>query len=57
MKKIGILWLSNKVSPSQEHFLSEQIKQKISVSINEDITKTNLVKLGYYFYLRMNFMK
>lgn len=35
MQRIGILWLSNQVSPSQEHFLSEQIKQKISVSINE----------------------
>ena len=27
--------MSNKVSASQEHFLSEQIKQKISVSIND----------------------
>lgn len=35
MQRIGILWLSNQVSPSQEHFLSEQIKQKISASIND----------------------
>ena len=29
LNKIGILWLSNRVAPSQEHFLSELIKQKI----------------------------
>ena len=30
MQKIGILWLTNRVAPSQEHFLSEHIKQKIA---------------------------
>jgi len=32
LNRIGILWLTNKVSPSQEHFLSEKIKQKLIVS-------------------------
>ena len=49
MKKIGILWLSNKVSPSQEHFLSEQIKQKISVSINEAYYKNQSGKTWLLF--------
>ena len=29
LKRVGILWLTNKMSPSQEHFLSELIKQKL----------------------------
>ena len=29
LNRIGILWLTNRVSPSQEHFLSEKIKQKL----------------------------
>lgn len=49
MKKIGLLWLSNKVSPSQEHFLSEQIKQKISVSINEAYYKNQSGKTWLLF--------
>tara|TARA_B100000795_G_C22755464_1_gene421292 strand:+ start:181 stop:1062 length:882 start_codon:yes stop_codon:yes gene_type:complete len=32
LSRIGILWLTNKVNPSQEHFLSENIKQKLIVS-------------------------
>ena len=32
LNRIGILWLTNKVNPSQEHFLSEKIKQKLIVS-------------------------
>ena len=27
--KIGLFWLSNKMNPAQEHFLSEMFKQKI----------------------------
>jgi methanogenic corrinoid protein MtbC1 len=32
LNRIGILWLTNRVSPSQEHFLSENIKQKLIVA-------------------------
>lgn len=35
MQKIGILWLTNRVAPSQEHFLSELFKQKIAVATDE----------------------
>jgi DNA-binding transcriptional MerR regulator len=34
LHKIGYLWLSRYLSPSQEHFLSEQIKIKISHAIS-----------------------
>ena len=43
LNRIGILWLTNRVSPSQEHFLSENIKQKLIMSsdiyLNQENTK------------------
>jgi MerR family transcriptional regulator, light-induced transcriptional regulator len=30
--KIGIFWLTNRIAPSQEHFLSELVKQKIGAA-------------------------
>ena len=43
LNRIGILWLTNKVSHSQEHFLSENIKQKLIMSsdiyLNQENTK------------------
>ena len=43
LNRIGILWLTNKVGPSQEHFLSENIKQKLIMSsdiyLNQENTK------------------
>ena len=43
LNRIGILWLTNKVGPSQEHFLSENIKQKLIVAsdiyLNQENTK------------------
>ena len=41
MHKIGILWLTNRVAPSQEHFLSEHIKQKIAVATDSKFSKNN----------------
>ena len=41
MHKIGILWLTNRVAPSQEHFLSEHIKQKIAVATDSNFSKNN----------------
>ena len=36
LQKIGILWLTNQMSPSQEHFLSELIKQKMYSLIDQE---------------------
>ena len=48
--KIGIFWLTNRIAPSQEHFLSELVKQKISAaadaaSLNVSKKKTWLLFL------------
>jgi DNA-binding transcriptional MerR regulator len=34
LEKIGILWMSNNISPAQEHFISNLIRQKIIVAID-----------------------
>ena len=36
LKRVGVLWLTNKMSPSQEHFISELIKQKLYVLIDQN---------------------
>ena len=40
LKRVGILWLTNKMSPSQEHFLSELIKQKLYTLIDRTSVST-----------------
>jgi DNA-binding transcriptional MerR regulator len=39
LDRIGILWLTNKLGPSQEHFLSENIKQKLIVASDIYLTQ------------------
>lgn len=34
LEKIGILWLTNHITPSQEHFISNLIRQKMLVAID-----------------------
>jgi len=34
LEKIGILWLTNNITPAQEHFISNLIRQKLIVSID-----------------------
>lgn len=34
LEKIGILWLTNNISPAQEHFISHLIRQKLIVAID-----------------------
>jgi len=41
LDRIGILWLTNRVAPSQEHFLSENIKQKLIVASDIYFKKEN----------------
>jgi len=41
LDRIGILWLTNRVSASQEHFLSENIKQKLIVASDIYFKKEN----------------
>ena len=39
--KVGLFWLSNKMNPAQEHFLSEMFKQKIYSQIDSVKQKNN----------------
>ena len=34
LEKIGVLWLTNNITPAQEHFISLLIRQKIIVAID-----------------------
>jgi len=42
LDRIGILWLTNRMAPSQEHFLSENIKQKLIVASDIYFKKENI---------------
>lgn len=53
MNKIGVLWLTNRVAPSQEHFLSEHIKQKIAVATDRAFSK-NSKKKSWLLFLPEN---
>lgn len=63
LQKIGVLWLTNNISPAQEHFISHLIRQKLIVAIDSIplATKTSrrvllylpeneLHELGLLFY-------
>jgi len=41
LDRIGIFWLTNRIAPSQEHFLSENIKQKLIVASDIYFKKEN----------------
>jgi len=43
MSEIGLLWQTNTITPAQEHFISELIKQKLLVSIEEYQLKAPIV--------------
>ena len=45
------------MSPSQEHFISELIKQKLYVLIDQISANTPTKENGCYFFLKMSFMK
>jgi DNA-binding transcriptional MerR regulator len=49
LNRIGILWLTNKVGPSQEHFLSENIKQKLIVASDIYLNQENIKQTWLLF--------
>ena len=53
LNRIGILWLNNQISPTQEHFLSELIKTKIYKEI-EKIGFKKLSKENWVLFLPKN---
>ena len=53
LSRIGIMWISDKISPTQEHFLSELIRTKISKEI-ERIGFKKLPKENWLLFLPKN---
>jgi len=49
--KIGILWQTGSISPSQEHFISNLIRQKIIVAIDGIYTPSNEYNKKYLLFL------
>jgi len=53
LQRVGLLWLTNKMSPSQEHFLSELIKQKLYTLIDRTAVN-NSAKEKWMLFLPEN---
>jgi methanogenic corrinoid protein MtbC1 len=51
--KIGIFWLTNRIAPSQEHFFSELIKQKISFAVDQ-FSNNSPTKSSWLLFLPEN---
>jgi methanogenic corrinoid protein MtbC1 len=52
--KIGLFWLTNKMNPAQEHFLSEMFKQKMYKQIDEESTYKNKKSKTWLLFLPPN---
>ena len=52
--KIGLFWLTNKMNPAQEHFLSEMFKQKMYKQIDDESTYTNKHSKTWLLFLPPN---
>ncbi|MBB6459943.1 MerR family transcriptional regulator [Flammeovirga kamogawensis] len=51
MMRIGVLWLTGAVSPAQEHFISNLIRQKLIVAIDAQITSSVPDKPSFMLFL------
>ena len=51
--KIGIFWLTNRIAPSQEHFLSELVRQKILSAVDDHSDNTKF-KSSWLLFLPEN---
>lgn len=51
--KIGIFWLTNRIAPSQEHFLSELVRQKILSNVDNHSENTEF-KSSWLLFLPEN---
>jgi DNA-binding transcriptional MerR regulator len=50
-QKIGILWQTGSISPAQEHFISNLIRQKIIVAIDGQVVSSANYNKKYLLYL------
>jgi len=49
LERIGILWLTNNINPAQEHLVSNIIRQKLIVGINNIVTSVKINKTVLLF--------
>lgn len=54
LKHIGVLWQTGSISPIQEHFISNLIRQKIIVAINNVSSSTSATKKTAILFLPEN---
>ena len=53
-QKIGILWQTGAISPAQEHFISNLVRQKIIVAIDGQMVNSSSFNKKYLLYLPEN---
>ena len=51
--KVGVFWLTNRIAPSQEHFLSELIKQKL-LAASDNLSSVKPDKSNWLLFLPEN---
>lgn len=51
LKRIGVLWQTGTVAPAQEHFVSNLIRQKLIVAIDNIVLPTDLNRKTIAFFL------
>ena len=51
LEKIGVLWMTGAINPAQEHFITNLIRQKLIVAIDELIIKPNPSPKSFMLYL------
>ena len=51
LEKIGILWLAGTINPAQEHFISNLIRQKLIVAIDQERVRSGNTLPRILFYL------
>jgi len=55
-QKIGVLWQTGSISPAQEHFISNLVRQKVIVAIDGQVVCTSSCNKNYLLYLPENEM-
>jgi DNA-binding transcriptional MerR regulator len=50
-KRIGIMWQTGTITPAQEHFISNLVRQKLIVAIDSIVTSDNIDSKTFILYL------
>jgi MerR family transcriptional regulator, light-induced transcriptional regulator len=53
-KRIGIMWQTGSITPAQEHFISNLVRQKLVVAIDSIIESDNIESKTFLLYLPEN---